>query len=237
MPGKYSARLRRRICLAMAAATLLGAASLLGSCSRKAQAARAAADAAAKPGQPASALAQRPAEDSHAQAPKPAVPLAASIRAFGVGAISVPRMPEDFSLGPLQSYSPAPGDEAAVFAVARAFMDGIAAGKLDKDLLLPEARDALSLLLAPDPAASTASKPEGGIASYRLGKMLIRGEDASLKVRLPSAGALSEPKAVRQEGLLSLRKEGDSWYIETLALAPPLTGALAFTLDPRVKAK
>jgi hypothetical protein len=87
-------------------------------------------------------------------------------------------MPEDFSLGPLQSYSPAPGDEAAVFAVARAFMDGIAAGKLDKDLLLPEARDALSLLLAPDPAASTASKPEGGIASYRLGKMLIRGEDA-----------------------------------------------------------
>ena len=97
-------------------------------------------------------------------------------------------------------------------------MDGVAAGKLDKSLLLPEARDALSVLLAPAPAVP-------GSSPYRLGAISIQGDDASLKLRLPTA-----PESAREEGLLSLRRVGDAWFVEALALDPPATEALAF--DP-----
>jgi hypothetical protein len=136
----------------------------------------------------------------------------------------------DFSLGPLQSSSPAPGDEAAVLAVARAFMDGLAAGKLDRALLLPEAREALALLLEP-------TAPRSGSA-YRLGAILLRGADASLRLRLPSAALAGKgAAAVREEGLLSLRKDGDAWHIEALALDPPATGPLTFAPDALDRAK
>jgi hypothetical protein len=106
-------------------------------------------------------------------------------------------------------------------------MDGLAAGKLDPELLLPSSREALSTLLAPEPqTASTQTQ----VCPYRLGVIDIQGDDASLKVRLASAKPLSDPQSVREEGLLSLRKESDSWYIEALALDVPKNGRLAF--DP-----
>ncbi len=149
-------------------------------------------------------------------------PLAAALRGFGLRAASIPRIARDFSLGPLQSYRPAEGDEASVFVVATSFMKGIAEGRLDRKLLLPRSRDALSELLAPSEPGSTASSA----VPYRLGEVVIQGCDASLKIRLPT-----ETDGPRIEGLLSLRKEGDTWYVEALALDPPLSGPLAFNPD------
>jgi hypothetical protein len=112
-------------------------------------------------------------------------------------------------------------------------MDGIAAGKLDEKLLLPEARDALSTLL--EPPEQTKDK-QGPASSYRLGKITFSGEDASLKLRLPFAGTGSESAtAPREEGLLSLRKVDASWYVEALSLDPPVSGPLIF--DPAIKDK
>jgi hypothetical protein len=152
----------------------------------------------------------------------PRVPLAASIRAFGLRAASTPRIASDYSIGPLQSYRPAEGDEAAAWKVALAFADGLAAGKLDKELLLPKARDALSVLLRPPESAEGAK----GQTRYRLGAVVLQGQGASLRMRLPGLAG-----AARVEGLLSLRKVGDAWYVEALALDPPSSGALAFNPD------
>jgi hypothetical protein len=155
-------------------------------------------------------------------------------------------MPEDFSLGPLQSYDPAPGDEAKIFAVARSFLEGIAAGKLDESVLLPEQREALALLLAPSPPADNAAPASktSPASGYRLGAIAIRGEDASLKVRLPPLQGTqpgSQPgstgSATRVEGLLSLRKVDEAWYIEALALKPPMVGAATFSADQGSKAE
>jgi hypothetical protein len=254
MPEKYSARARRRaflaisslaakISLAAAAAASLGAAYALSSCARKAPVVRAAATPGATSAQGSSprTIGDVPPPPS----PKAVAPLAASVRAFGLGTPSTPRVAEDFSLGPLQSFKPAEGAEAAVFAVARDFMDGLAAGKLDKGLLLPEARDALALLLEPvaqrsakSETASSAAEARGDVPNYRLGAIVIRGEDASLKVRLSSAKIPSDPaKAIREEGLLSLRKVGDAWYVEALALGLPVSGALAFDPDAPERSK
>jgi hypothetical protein len=250
MLEKYSAGPRRQAFFAvsvLAAAALLVSASALASCTRKAHAERTAV-AQPKPGAttaPNLSASPRPAVDAPA-VPKPAAPLAASLRAFGIGAPSVPRMPIDFSLGPLQSYSPASGDEAAVLVVARAFAEGIAAGKLDAALLLPEAREALALLLAPATpraaseveAEAAATKAGPAAQLYRLGAIAIRGQDASLKLRLPSGTAPDKPAdAMREEGLLSLRKAGDTWYIEALALDPPSAKAPAFAPDALERAK
>ena len=195
------------------------------------------------------------------QLPRPATvpvppqpPMAASIRAFGLGVESTPRMPRDFSLGPLQSSRPDSADEVAVFKAASSFLGSLAEGKLDTSQLLPEARDALSALLAPRPKASgetpaapdqgqadagaapkgqppaTGSEPpaatSSGPPSPRLGAIGIQGDDASLRVRLPAS-----PGAPRQEGLLSLRKVSDAWYVEALSLDPPSSGALVFSPD------
>jgi hypothetical protein len=106
-------------------------------------------------------------------------------------------------------------------------MDGLDAGKLDPELLLPSSREALSALLAPAPQTAAA---QSQASPYRLGAIDIKGDDASLKVRLASDKPLSDPQSVREEGLLSLRKEDGSWYIEALAIETPKTGSLAF--DP-----
>jgi hypothetical protein len=182
------------------------------------------------------------------------------LRAYGLRVPSVPRIARDFSLGPLQSYRPAAdSDEAAILAVARSFMDGLVEGTLDSKLLLPEARDALLVLLAPPksadtgasappksidsgasappkssdtgPSAAPPSATAGNAPAYRLGAIVIDigGEDASLKARLPSAVAAGGT-ADRREGLLSLRKVAGSWYVEALALDPPSSGPLTF--DP-----
>jgi hypothetical protein len=236
MLEKYSARARRprlptvlgRALLAAAAAGLLGSPPLLSSCARKSQAGRpaAASSSAVEKPEAASALKREP-RDARQSGAKPVPPVAAALRAFGLGVPSIPRIPEDFSLGRLQSYSPAEGDEAAVFGVARKFMDALAAGKPAKELLLPEARDALSVLLAPPPSQGAAAR------GYRLGAITIKGEDASLMLRMPRA----EGSTVRVEGLLSLRKVEGSWYVQALALNPPDSAALAFAPDERGAAK
>ncbi len=215
--------------LAAGVALALALLPSLYSCSRQKTEAKAPA-AAAQPARPApvpsqAAAAKPPLPPAPAKAPM--APLAAPLRAFGLRAPSSPRIASDFSLGPLQSFRPpADGDEAAILAVARSFMDGLAAGKLDSKILLPEARDALTVLLAPSPKTDDAAGKEGAAPAYRLGAISISGEDASLKARLPSVSG----DAARRDGLLSLRKVDGSWYIETLALDPPATGALVF--DP-----
>ncbi|MDP3177646.1 MAG: hypothetical protein Q8M76_07060, partial [Spirochaetaceae bacterium] len=148
--------------------------------------------------------------------PRPA--LVAAMKAFGLAAPPKPRMPEDYSLGPLQSYRPTEGAESESFAAAVAFMDAYAQGKLDKTALLPEAREALSVLLTP-PSAAT------GAAPYRLGKAKVEGQAASYLVRLPRVR-----DAPRVEGLLSLRAVESRWYVEALVLDPPAPARLAF--DP-----
>jgi hypothetical protein len=127
-------------------------------------------------------------------------------------------MPEDFSLGPLQSMRPSSAVESKALAVARAFLDGVAAGAVDSALFLPEARDALSALLAPAPV-----KDGSAMAAARIGAIIVEGGSASLRVRLPGPAA-----APRTEGLLSLREEDGSWYVEALALDPPAAAELAF---------
>jgi hypothetical protein len=162
---------------------------------------------------------------------------AAATRGFGLGVPSIPRIPEDFSLGPLQSYHPAEGDEAAIFAVACKFMDGIAAGQLDDKLLLPEAREALSVLLAPsdrkEPVTQDAAKSGQAASPYRLGAIDIRGGDASLMIRMPRRAG----EAARVEGMLSLSRSGGAWFVQALALEPPETAALAFAPGVRAIAR
>ncbi len=152
----------------------------------------------------------------------PPAPIVAAIRAFGVGAPPEPRLPRDYSLGPLQSSRPAEGDEAAVYKVATSFIKGLGEGKLDKELLLPQTRDALSTILAP----ADRSSADSSAIPYRLGAIELRGQDASLRLRFPAAAG-----AARTEALLSLRKVGDAWYIEALALEPPKKGDLDFNPD------
>jgi hypothetical protein len=152
--------------------------------------------------------------------------LAASLRAFGLGARTRPRMPEDFSLGPLQSLRPDSKEEAPL-AAARAFVDGIAAGKIDSSIYLPEARAALAALLEPQPPA------DGKAASgARLGAIEVEGDAASLRVRLPEREG-----SAREEGLLSLRERGGAWYVEALALDPPTSAELAFDPGARPAAR
>jgi hypothetical protein len=213
-----------------AAAMALAAACFLASCSRPSNAKAAAKQipanptGASQPGQPQTGVA--PAPPLAAGKPQPVAalspPLAASLRAFGLGARPLPRIAEDFSLGPLQSYRPAKGDEEDALKTALSFMDGISQGRLDKGLLLPEAREALSVLLAPPGPAKEAQTAR----PYRLGAIELLGQGASLRVRMP--GAASE---ARVEGLLSLRKSGGSWFVEGLSLDPPASAELVFNPD------
>jgi hypothetical protein len=229
MDKKYSDRRYRRAVSIAAACLAALAAAPIASCQRKASAAvqpasgavsgRAAAPTAEAA--PAAGMAAAPSRGSVAPTqspPRPAPPLAASLRAFALGARAEPRMPEDFSLGPLQSMRPSSAVEAKALAVARAFLDGVAAGKVDAALFLPEARDALSALLAPAPVEKGSA-----IAAARIGAMIVEGGSASLRVRLPGPEA-----GPRTEGLLSLREEDGSWYVEALALDPPAAAELAF---------
>lgn len=226
MQGKYSAVGRRtHLAVCALALILITGGGVLSSCTKKVTSAQSAT--------------KRPAIGQAAQAPgadkgpaikkaePPQPPLAASLRAFGLGLDSSPRIAWDFSLGPLQSSIPDQGDEAVVFEVARSFMDGLAAGKLDPELLLPSSREALSVLLASAPQTAGA---QAQASPYRLGAISIQGGDASLRIRLGSSKPPSDPRSVREEGLLSLRKDGVSWYIEALALDVPKSGTLAF--DP-----
>jgi len=95
--------------------------------------------------------------------------------------------------------------------VAKRFMAGLAAGSLDPGLLAPHSREALALLLAP---GGPAAEGEGALP-YRLGKIAIEGDTASLRVRLASG-----PAEGRIEGSLSLGEFSDSWYVESLSLDP-----------------
>jgi hypothetical protein len=241
MKGKYSAAALRTVLAIAAAGSVAAALPCLASCSRSSRSAGQAAvpsgSAPQTPPLPAAQTSAAPQQEvkngNQKLTAKPSAPLAAQLRAFGLGAASKPRTAWDFSLGPLQSFRPESEELTGALSVARAFMDGLASGKLDQKLLLPEARDALSVLLAPSPRKAEKDEPEGNAAArgYRLGAIVVSGEDASLKVRLPAAALPSDGgEAVRVEGLLSLRRVDDAWFVESLALDPAASGALAF--DP-----
>lgn len=105
-------------------------------------------------------------------------------------------------------------------------MAGLNQGKLDSKIILPAAKDALLVLLAPDPkAGKTAIRTE-----CRFGAIQQNGDDASLKVRLASSSDMEDKDYVREEGLLSLRKSEGAWYIQGLALNAPQPGIPLF--DP-----
>ncbi len=162
------------------------------------------------------------------QAAKPV--LAAGLRAFSLGARTTPLMPEDFSLGKLQSLQPADPAEKAVLAVVQSFLAGLDKGAIDTSLYLPEARDALSFLLSPsatrgeDSAALAASAAlPAPAAKVRIGAIVLEGDTAFLKLRLPGT-----KDGFRREGLLSLRERDGTWYIEAFALDRPESAELSF---------
>jgi hypothetical protein len=232
----------------LVASLALGLSLSLSSCAPKKPGARPGASAAAKPGPqqpppppggpngapPQPQTAAKPGAASTAST-QSAAPLSAPIRAFGLGLDTPPRIAWDFSLGPLQPLSPGKGEVAEVLKVAQAFLDGMAIGRVDPQLLLPSAREALGYLIADQAGASSqgasSSSADRG-SRYRLGAIVLRDDGASLKLRLGSVSASSQEgaaQATREEGLLSLRKVADSWYVEGLAL-DQRSGALAF--DP-----
>jgi hypothetical protein len=229
LKGDESVR-RRSYLKVLATAVLaidLASTAFLVSCARKTPQSAKVQSAAA----PSPELTVRPASSTaETGVPKPPapVPIEAAIRGFGLKVPSIPRVASDYSLGLLQSYRPAEGDEAEAFATASSFVKGIREGKLDTALLLPQSREALSAILAP---SQTGSAVVSAIP-YRLGAIVLRGPDASLRLRLPSG-----PGEPRVEGLLSLRKVGDAWYIEALALDPPASGPLTFNPEASVGAQ
>jgi hypothetical protein len=159
------------------------------------------------------------------QKPKPRVPrpsLTASLRAFGLGSPTLARMPEDYSIGPLQSYRAAGEAAEAPLAVADGFMKALAAGKLDASLLAPYSRSALALLLAPEGSAQAGKDS----LPYRLGTIGIEGDSAYLRVRLASS-----PGEERLEGSLALGKFDDAWFVEALSLDPPARDRAASAAD------
>lgn len=213
----------------LAAAVLSAAFSAisLSSCSRRAREEAPAASRAAERSLSAESRAQKPTPatvhsgdaDAKRQGSKEQKPvLAAAQRAFGLGSPNVARMPQDYSIGPLQDYRAASEEEAGIAAIAKLFMDGMAARRLDPSLLVPDARDALALLLAPPPAAeATKSGVKGGEdLPYRLGAVKAEGDSASLRVRLPST--LDEGRA---GAILSLGKIDGSWYVAAMSMDNP----------------
>ena len=243
MDGKYSAPepragLRRgprlaRSAIAAALAAALAASVPLLSCSRRAEegTGRSEPGATARPQAKkegaASSIGPLPSTpDSAAAKVRAAVPvMAASIRAFGLGSPTTVRMPEDYSLGPLQDYRVAGEDAIGALATARRFMEGMASGKLDPALLAPISREALALLLAPAPSGGGGARSAAQV--YRLGALSFGGggDSAYLRVRLP--GATGEE---RLEGSLALGKVEGAWYVEALSLDPGAAGPLRF--DP-----
>jgi len=234
MPGKYSVPARRRpgggvnrrsaiaVCAMAVVVLVFAPSSVLTSCARKGTKSDKPQGEAQGSIIPSAIAALHPDEASEGSKPKPKAALASSLRGFGLRAPSAPRIAWDFSLGPLQSYRPSEGDEAAVFAVATSFVSGIAAGKLDKQLLFPAARDALSVLLA-------APAPLLGLgARYNIGSA---PSSCEARTHRSSFGFPQPRTPARIEGLLSLKKADGTWYVEALALDPPVTGALIFNPD------
>ncbi|HET7839786.1 MAG TPA: hypothetical protein VFL04_08495 [Rectinemataceae bacterium] len=138
--------------------------------------------------------------------PKPRPVLAASLRAFGLSA-NAAIMPEDFSIGALQDYRSGSDRLSSALATAQGLMDGLAKGKLDPALLVPEEREALSLALAP-----LSGEMQGG--DFRYGQISLSGDEAWMRVRLAPAG-----DGPSHEGLLSLRADGEVWRVESLSFA------------------
>ncbi|HOX32279.1 MAG TPA: hypothetical protein PLB91_08105 [Spirochaetales bacterium] len=226
MRGKYSVSPRARSGRAALALLALGIAASALACSRRERQAGPAGQ-----GAPRAALQgeePRPAEKRQAGQPKsppaaarpPKLSLSASIRAFGLGAPGLARLPEDFSLGPLQDLRAAGGPEAEVLSVAGRFIKAYAAGKLEPELLYPDSREALALLLAPAGAVTP-----GGLPG-RLGAIAVEGSSATLRLRLPSS-----PGEERVEGSLALGLVDGVWYVEALGLDPQASGPLSFDPD------
>ena len=151
-------------------------------------------------------------------------PLAASLRAFGLGGDEL-ILPEDFDIGDLQDLRAK--DAAQVLPLVNRLIAGLASGKLDKGLFDPVARDALALILAPPKApVGQAADPR----AYRIGVIHIEGDSASLSIGIPVEGS-----PARQLGRLDLLRLDGNWYVQSLALENPQSTAKtsggAFDLD------
>lgn len=200
-------------CIALLAALCLVTFSV-AACSRKSSGS---VPAAPVPG--AAAGAQAPGQQVAKSAPAAAVPpslaarkpvappLAASLRAFGLGADRTV-MPDDFDVGPLQDTRNLSDESRGILTVARRFVEVLASGTTDATLFSPASRPALSLLLAPaeKPAAGSAPADAG---RYCLGRIRLAGEDAALTIGVPRAQA-----AGYDCGRLSLIRSDGQWYVE-----------------------
>jgi hypothetical protein len=146
--------------------------------------------------------------------PPPAATLAASLRAYGLGA-DRPILPEDFDIGALQNLRGSQGAIKDILSVAQRFIEGLSTGTLDTGLLDPAVRPVLALLLAP-----SVNHFSGKLSSYRIGAIEIKGDSASLEVGIPESDEKSGSKSemARGRGRLSLGLSEDRWYVEAFVL-------------------
>jgi len=157
----------------------------------------------------------------------PQAPLAASLRAYGLGTDRA-LMPDDFDVGALQDTRSLPDEAKDILPVARRFIDGLAGGAIDDSIFDPAARSALALLLSPtkkplpDSAAADAKR-------YRIGRIRVAGVSAALAIGIPREGA-----AGYDIGRLSLLRSGGTWYVEAFVPVKkgPPGGAGSDAFDP-----
>lgn len=178
------------------------------------------------------------AQSAGSQTIKPsAVPvLLAAEHAYGLAAPETPIIPEDLRLGPLQDYRDKSQDANAACIAARAFLDGILAGKLAESSIAPDRISLLEVLAAP-----LLERPPA--VAYRLGGISMTGGPESLtalarvafawQAKAGKAGGAigADTKAggavydFSKEGELGLRLEGGKWYVESISLDVDKGGA------------
>jgi hypothetical protein len=188
------------------------------------------------------------AQSAGSQTIKPsAVPvLLAAEHAYGLAAPETPIIPEDLRLGPLQDYRDKSQDANAACIAARAFLDGILAGKLAESSIAPDRISLLEVLAAP-----LLERPSA--IAYRLGGISMTGGPESLtalarvafawQAKAGKAGGAigadtkaggaigADTKAggavydFSKEGELGLRLEGGKWYVESISLDVDKGGA------------
>ncbi len=130
-----------------------------------------------------------------------------------------PLLPEDAVIGPLQDWKGVDESTKAALAAAKAFLDGIVAGKIIDASVSPD-RSAIvgtfagPLLEAPHPVA------------WRIGILAFSGEGADLgalaPIRLAWPAGDAKPGSLdfSRHGEIGLRSLDGLWYVESISLAP-----------------
>lgn len=116
-------------------------------------------------------------------------------------------MPEDFKIGPLGDLRGQKQEESRALEAAGAFLDQLLAGKVDKELLSPESRDALADTLA------FGLRQGNAPTAYRLGPPKARDDgEMSAAVRLFGPQGTSE-------GVIYVAPSGSQWLVADLQLS------------------